>query len=586
MIKKKKPSLLLTLGTAVLLVGGGGAAYWLFTQRGVGPSNLPVGAEVIPQDALMAVSVSTNEGEWEKLREFGTPQSQAAFDQNLAQLRDRFLTANGFDYEKDIKPWVGREVTVAFLTPPPTPATPSPTPVPPQQQTTIVVLPIQDPLKAKQILEQPKPQVAGKVSNRVYKGFQIQEAQGTAPQSYSATVLDGKLLVVTNDPKATDRAIDTYKGGAALTATPGYTQALSKVQSAQSFGKLYVNLPAAAAVSTANSGRPISPESLAQVQQIQGLAATVSLESEGVQLKSVSWLKPDSQRKYEVKNTARTMPNRLPADTLIMASGGNLKKFWQDYSQGAGANPISPINPDALRNGLSSTIGLDLDKDLLAWMEGEFSLSLVAAPEGNTPNQPFSLLFMVQASDRRAAETALKQLDQTMASKYKFKIEEAKVANQAVTNWSLPIGGPTITRGWLDGDTAFLMLGAPIVNTFVPKPTSTLASSDTFKKAVPNGLQPNNGHFFFNVERAGKSLPQFQLPGNRELLAAIRSIGVTAAISDERSTRYDVFVGLQKAGKPAPLPSPKLPSGANAPAEGSTNPALSIPPAVSPAPVR
>jgi hypothetical protein len=31
---------------------------------------------------------------------------------------------------------------------------------------------------------------------------------------------------------------------------------------------------------------------------------------------------------------------------------------------------------------------------------------------------------------------------------------------------------------------------------------------------------------------------------------------VTAAVSDSRSTRYDIFVSLKKAGKPEPLPSP------------------------------
>ncbi|MBD2021103.1 DUF3352 domain-containing protein [Leptolyngbya sp. FACHB-36] len=571
--KKKKPSLLLTLGTVVLLVGGGGVAYWLLTQRGGGPGELPVGAEAIPQDALMAVSVSTDEGQWRKLREFGTQQSQAAFDQNLAQLRDRILTANGFDYDRDIKPWVGKEVTVAFLSPQTGQA-----PTSPQQQATVAVLPIRDALRAKQILDKPRSPAAGKLTNRVYKGFQIQETQGGPSQNYSATVLDGKLLLVTTDPKATDRAIDTYKGGAALSATPGYTQALGKVSAVQSFGKVYVNLPAAAAV-TANSGRSASPQSLAQVQQLQGLAATMSLESEGVRFKSVSWLKPDSQRKYDVKNTARRMPDRLPADTLVMTSGGNLKKFWEDYSQGASTSPVAPVNPEALRNGVRSTVGLDLDKDLLPWMEGEFSLALVAAPEGGSPNLPFGLLFMVQSNDRRTADASLKQLDDAMASRYKFKVEESKIGNQSVTNWSLPVGGPTITRGWLDGDVAFLSLGAPIASTIVPKPQASLLDSEPFKKTVPTELQPNNGHFFFNVDRAinTKGLPLFQLPpGNREIFAAMKSIGVTAAISDERSTRYDVFVALQKNGNPAPLPSPTIPPTTGT-SSGSPNPALGIP---------
>lgn len=585
--KTKKPSLALTLGTVAVLAAGSGAAYYVLTQRGVGPGELPVGAEVVPQDALMAISVTTDQGQWQKLREFGTPQSQAALDQNLTNARDRILTANGFDYDRDIKPWIGKEVTVAFLSPqatPPQSGSNSLPPVPQTQQATILILPIQDGLKAKQTLENFKPQ-AGKVVDRTYKGFQVRETQGAAAQNYSATVLDGKMVVVTNDPKAMERAIDTYKGEPALAKTPGYAQALGRISVAQPFGKLFINLPAAAAVTSANSGRSVSPQSLAQVQQVQGLAAAAVLEPEGVRFKSVSWLKPDSQRKYEVKNSAKTMPDRLPADTLIMASGGNLKQFWQDYSQGATANPVSPINPQGLRDGLKSTVGLDLDQDLLSWMEGEFTLALVSAPEGSNAGLPFGLVFMVQSNDRRAAETALKRLDDTMASKYKFKVEENKIGDLPVTNWALPVGGPSITHGWLDGNVAFLTLGAPITGTMVPKPTASLGDSQVFKTAVPSEPNPNNGHFFVNVDRAinSKNLPLMQLPpGNRDLVAAVKTIGVTAAISDERSTRYDVFVQLQKAGTPKPLPSPKVPTGNSAPDQKS--PSLTLPASPSPSP--
>ncbi len=560
MIKNKtKPSLLLPLAAASALIAGGGTAYWLFSHQGGGAGALPVGAEVVPQTALMAVSVTTEPGQWQKLREFGTTQSQTVLAQNLAQLRDRFLTANGYDYERDIQPWVGKEVTLAFL---PAPLPTANTPATAVQPTTIVVLPIQNPAQAQQLLERPRPET-GKLAERSYRGFQIREKQGTATtQGFSATVLDGKLLLVTTDPTATNQAIDTYKGGPALVATPGYTQALGKIQGGQSFAKLYVNLPAAATIATQNSGRSVPPQSLAQVQQMQGLAATASLQPEGILFKSAAWLKPDSDRKYEVQNNAKDLPSLLPTDTLVMASGGNLKRFWQDYSQGAAANPISPINPEGLRSGIKSTVGMDLDKDFLTWMEGEFSLSLVAAPEGVVPSIPFSFVLMVKATDRRTAETTLQQLDQVMAAKYKFKVDQAKVGSQTVTNWSLGAGGANITRGWLDNDVAFLSLGAPIAPALIPKPSASLTDSEAYKKSVPGDLNPNNGRFFINVDRSlnSKSLALFQLPpANRDLAAAVKSIGVTAAISDERTTRYDVFVLLQRSSSPLPLPSPKLP---------------------------
>jgi Spy/CpxP family protein refolding chaperone len=560
MAKMTKSPLLLTLGVAAALVAGGGAAYWYFSQPKAGPGDMLLGAEVIPQNALMAVAVTTDAGQWQQLRQFGTPQSQAAFDKNLAQLRDRLLTANGFDYQRDIQPWVGEEVTFAFL------GNNAPFTAPPgtTQQPVVIVLPIRDGLKAKQILESPRPG-SGQVSDRTYKGFQIKETQ-TAGQGYSATVLDGKFLVVTTEPKATDQTIDSYTEKTTLSTIPGYAQALGQIKAEQRFGKVYINLPAAAAISAANAGKTLTPEQ--QAQQSQGLAAIATLAPDGIQFKSVSWLKPDSQRTLEVKNEAQLMPSRLPADTILMVSGGNLQQFWRDYSQGAGSNPITPIDPKLIQEGLKSTVGMDWEQDFLPWMKGEFAIALTGAPEGTSPNLPFSILFLTKTSDRRAAEASLKKLDDAMVNRYKFQVQESQVNGQPVIAWTIPQSGTAINRGWLDGDIAFLSLGAPIANAIVPRPTQPLQDSEAFKAAITPGLNPNNGHFFADVDQAinSKRFPILQLPpGNKELVAAIRSIGVTAAIKDNRTIRYDVFTTLQKGNPPKPLPAPTVPSASPTP---------------------
>lgn len=555
--KNTKPPLLLTLGTAAVLVAGGGAAYWYFSQPKAGSGDMLLGAEVIPQTALMAVSVTTDPVQWQQLRQFGTSQSQAAFDKSLVQVRDRLLTANGFDYQRDIQPWVGDAVTFAFL------GTSAPFTAPPgvTQQPVVVVLPIRDGLKAKQILEAQRPG-AGKLSDRTYKGFQIKETAPGGSQGYSATVLDNRFLVVTTDPKATDQTIDSYTSKATLAATPGYTRALGQIKAEQPFGKVYVNLPAAAALSAVNSGK-VPPTEQQQAQQNQGLAATASLQPNGIEFKGVSWLKPDSQRTLDVQNNAKLMPSRLPADTILMASGGNLQQFWRDYSQGAATNPITPIDPKMLQDGIKTTIGMDWEQDFLAWMKGEFAIALTGAPEGTTPSLPFSILVLTQASDRRAAEASLKKLDDAMVNRYKFQVQETQVNGQPVVSWTIPQSGTVINRGWLDNDIAFLSLGAPIANAIVPRPANSLQDSAAFKTAMNPTLNPNNGHFFVNVDQAinSKRFPILQLPpGNKELVAAIQSIGVTAAIQDARTVRYNVFAALQNGPAPGPLPSPTNPA--------------------------
>jgi hypothetical protein len=565
MKKNKKPSLVLTLSAAGLLIGAGSAAYWLLSQRQRASSDLLVGANIIPGDALFAVSLTTDPQQWQKLREFGTKQTQAELDKNLVELRDRFLTNNGYDFQKDIAPWVGNDVTIAILAPA-IASIAAPKPVTTNedaandQQSMVIVLPVKNPEIAKNILAQPKTLKQGKWIDRIYQGIAIKQSQGQAGENFSAALLDGRFLVITDSPKATERAIDAYKNQTSLATTGGFAENFPKIANYQRFGQFYINVPTAAKIAAASPNRPLPAQVLAQLQNNQGLAGTMTLEAQGIRFKGVSWLNPNSQRVLTVENKAGQMQSRVPAETLMMLSGGNLQRLWGDYVLTSQGNPLSPIAPEQLRGGIKSLTTLDLDKDLLSWMKGEFSLSLIPS----TPKQGFpddfrvGLLFMVQTSNRQSAEASIKQLDEVMRNQYQFQVQPAKVAGQPVVNWVSPYGTLTATHGWLDGNVAFLVVGAPVTDKILPKPNNTLASTIPFQQTVPTEPNPKNGQFFLDVERTVKNFPLPTLiPNQQILLDATRSIGMTSAVSDSRSNIYDIFIALKKVRNTTPLPSPE-----------------------------
>jgi len=565
MFKKDKSSLLFTIGAATLLIGLGFITYLIVISRGPG-KDLPAGATVVPQDTMMTISISTQESEWKRLREFGTPESKASFEKNLAEVRDRLLTTNGYGYQQDIQPWVGNTIMVAFLRNklaiPVPPSSPNAPPRPPIQQSVAIILPIANPIRAKELLAKPRPLNQGKMVERNYKGVQVTETQGIPDRNFSVAVLGTNYLAITTDPTATDRIIDTYKGEPSLAKTPGYGDALEQVKSPGAFGQIYVNIPVAAAFAAVNSARAFSPENLEKLQQNQGFATTVTLDTDGIGFKSISWLKPDSKKKIAVENNAEKMANRLPNNTIMMVSGGNLQRLWQDYLLGADANPITPIDPQVLRTALKSTTGMDLDKDLINWMAGEFSLSLIPAPAPN-PKDKFAagFVFMVETNNRRAADKSLKQLDDIMKTKG-FRVEEIQAGGQPAIKWTSRFGGITVTRGWMK-DVAFLTVGAPVLDAIVPAPKSPLLSSELFQTTVRSQLKPHNGNFFIDTETAfnpkNLALPEFP-PSQKIWIDAMRSIGVTASVIGDRTTRYDAFVNLKKSDRSTPSPSPSLPS--------------------------
>ena len=535
----KKNKLLLPILATSLLIGGGIAAYWLLigSQK---LARLPLGANIIPQDAVLTVSVSTEPSKWQQLREFGTPQTQAIVDDYLIELRDRFLTDNSYNYQKDIQPWVGKEVTLAVVSPQASPAAPA----------MVIVLPIAKPDLAASLLS--KSLEKGKISSRTYKGVEIK----TTPK-YAATVLDNRFLVISDNAKVTERAIDTYRGANPLVKMPGFQEKFSEIAAENHFAQVYVNIPAAARLVNSNP-KQLSPQ-LVGLQQNQGLATTINLEPAGIEFKSVSWLKPNSDRPHVVQNNAGKMPSLLPAETLMMVSGGNLQQLWVDYLRSVKTNPLAPIPPENLRAGVKNTTGLDLDDDLLSWMDGEFSLAVIPATTkaDASPNDfALSLAFMVQAKDSDKAKKAFQEIDKVISSQYQFKIQESQVAGKPVTNWIAPYGTLTATHGWLEGNVAFFTLGAPLAEKIIPQPAASLASTKQFQAAVPSELSPNNGQFFLNIDSTFKNLPLPQIIPNQQIaLEAVRSIGVTTAVKDRHSIRYDIFMMLNKTA-PKPLPNP------------------------------
>jgi len=544
-VKKNQLPLLLTSGVAILLISTGVAAYFL-VQRHLLRGRAVISAQLVPEDALLTASISTDTEQWQKLQKYGTPETKAALQEQLTKLKDRFLKANGYNYQEDIQPWLGETVMIAYL------ASGTPAAAPLFQPPDLIVLPIEDPVQAKQLLD--KANSTRQLRARNYKGIRIQETKQNQSQQFTAAVL-GRFLVVTQHSQTMEQVIDTYTGEPSVAATPGYNKALSRIKVSKPFAQLYLNMPAFSATLAANSGRSLSPENLAMAEQKQGIATKVTLESGGISFRSISWLKSDSTFSHRGENRNSNLAKRLPADTMLMLSGGNLEQLWRNYLQGAESNLLTPVPPDTLTEGLRGTLGLDWEKDLLPWMGGEFLLGIVPASDdvlaipndSQFPQLGAGVVLMVLSRNRSLAEKSFQQLDEVMATRYQFLVEKTELEGKTIVRWKSPLGGISATHGWLENDVAFLTFGAPITSSFFPQPEALLTQTPLFKKVVPTKPNPNNGQFFLNFEgtlnSSNLNLPP--LPSQQQPLAeAINGIGVTAAVSDERTTRFDIFVQI------------------------------------------
>ena len=86
-----------------------------------------------------------------------------------------------------------------------------------------------------------------------------------------------------------------------------------------------------------------------------------------------------------------------------------------------------------------------------------------------------------------------------------------------------------------------------------------LSDNPLFQQATRSSLNPHNGQFFIDIDRtinAGNLPLPYLSPEVRAGFQAVKSLGVTSAILDESSNRFDMFIALKKVPGIAKLPAP------------------------------
>ena len=552
--QKQRRRLVASTGMAALVVGFLAIGIWRLFAGNSTRLDTSNGMSLLPQDTFFSVSISTDPARWQKFTEFGIPVSRGVFEQQIGKFQTDFLTHYGYDYQRDIQPWIGKQILLGYLDNSGATSSKS-TPGNISHQQTIAILPIVDRGAAQRVVEQHQTPIDANLVESNYKGVSVREFKRKT--GTMAIALLDNFVAIASDRSGLERVIDTQQNGKSLLTVPGYTKALTEIEIDRPFAQVYINIPIATAVAAANSPQALAADKLAQAQNQQGIAANATLEAEGIAWKGISWLKPNAQQKLVVDNQAPNLASNFPANTLVMVSGGNLQRLWQDYVRSAETNPMSPLKPDTLIKDLDHWTGLELESEILNWSKGQFGIAMVPKPAQVDTELGAGLIMIQQVSDRSAAEKAFAKLDSTMAQQKSFKIAKVQIGGKEAIDWVSPLSGTMATHGWLDRNLAFLSLGAPVASTFVPQPQSRLSDNQMFQESTRSTLNNHNGQFFIDVDRTinarNLALPEL----SPEVLAgfkAVRSLGVTSAVFDESSNRFDLFIGLKKVPGIANLP--------------------------------
>jgi hypothetical protein len=379
--------------------------------------------------------------------------------------------------------------------------------------------------------------------------------------------IGGQYVAIATSAALIEQAIDTYKGtNPSLAKKPIFAKIYGSKPAGQTLDRedslLQVYLDGEVALEFIGSQAKLNLNEAAIAQskrELDAMTLTGGTQKEGLRFEINTYLKNDNPNPL-ANNEAKVL-SLLPQETFLLVSGVNLYQSWLSLVSQAKGNASSAQLVDQIRKGVKDSTKLDLDQDILQWMNGEFAIAAIPNNQGILANPGFGFVAIAQASDQNAAKTSLEKIDKAAQSSSLgllpkgVDLKPKQIGDKSVVTWA--IGNTNVaTRGNLDNNFVFWSMGE-LADTFVPKPARTLPESSSFQILTTGIPKSNGGYFFLNMTTA-LSLADRLLPPEvksnpnfteiRSILDAINGIAVTSTNVDAKTTRLDLLFTL----KPTP----------------------------------
>ena len=559
--KQKQSAMLMYIGIgAAVIAAGAGGAYFYFTQKAQAIKGILGAAAAIPQEAQVVMAFNTKVEPWNKLAQFGTPASQKLISESITKSPlNSLLVQSKTEYSRDVQPWLEGYIITALVPNAAQPQAPA---------ATLVLAPTRDRSKSDAFLSKYREALAqqgAKFTAKQYKDVTYYESPTRDPNNSVVTAdIGGQYVAIATSPKLIQQAIDTYKGSnPSLAKKPIFAKiygATNQTKLVEPLVQVYFDGEVALEFIGSQANLNLNEAAIAQSKrELDAMTLTGGTQKEGLRFEINTYLKNDNSNPL-ANNEAKVL-NLLPQETFLLVSGVNLYQSWQSLVAQAKGNSSSAQLIEQIRKAVKDSTKLDLDQDILKWMNGEFAIAAIPNNQGILANPGFGFVAIAQASDQNAAKTALDKIDkvaQTNSGGLLPKgvdLKPKQIGDKSVITWA--IGNTNVaTRGTLDNNFVFWSMG-DLADTFVPTPANNLPQSSSFKILTTDIPKSNGGYFYLNMTTA-LSLADRLLPPEiksnpsfteiRSVLDAINGIAVTSTNVDAKTTRLDFLFTL----KPTP----------------------------------
>lgn len=317
----------------------------------------------------------------------------AGLDQKLHEISGRFLGQAGIDYEADVRPWIGNQVSLAVR-----PGARLADPV-----DVLLLLSVKDPALATAALDRIATSRGLVATSEPYQGQPVSVAEG------AAWAMLEDLVVVANDRALLEDALDAEFGRrASLADTASYAAAMRRL-AADHLAAAYLDLLRVADAADAGD----------QLVGYSTVSAALLVEPDGIHLRATAPFDDDAapaeaREAFAVATEPSSLAEWMPTETQAAVVFFRLHQLLVAAEAGLAGQPGGQEMVNALsqlRALAAFALGINLDDDLLPLFDAEAGLAL----HDLTTATPAGQLFL-RPLDPEAAAAALARMREAIVA--------------------------------------------------------------------------------------------------------------------------------------------------------------------------
>ncbi|MCJ8283738.1 MAG: DUF3352 domain-containing protein [Rivularia sp. ALOHA_DT_140] len=354
----------------------------------------------------------------------------------LSKLKKSLLANTGLDYKKDVRPWLGNEITLAVTTEDiDRDATNG------NQPGYLTILNTKDVEKSREFIEllfSKRVLTGTSLVVEEYKGVKLISdipQTGEFKKPLAATVVGNNFVLFANDTKILREAINNVQApGLSLISLDNYQQAIKKLDN-KNQAITFLNLPSVAKWQGLDLSSPTySSEIISLAKKSKGLFAETSLFANSPI--------PSPENLIEKSEQIATF-SYIPATSGLVISGkylsnldnSNIALLWQQIYYAISGESGEDIASQIVKplSNLQQRWGINLKSDIFSWVKGEYSIALLPNSENKGENKLTEWVFVVEKSSTAASD--ISHLDE-IAANNGLTVSPINLDEQEISTWT------------------------------------------------------------------------------------------------------------------------------------------------------